>query len=168
MPYFYVYKKQAMNNIRYVLFIFSFIIVLGACSNDNDKVETNDEMSMASGIYELVELNINPPQDINDDGNTTSNVLTELPCATGTLNLRSDGNWIWTFLETSVTSITGGTFYLSCTPDTTTRSGSWNISNNQVTLFDGATNFVFTKDADRLTIIEGDDLPGFMSMVFER
>lgn len=168
MPYFYVYKKQVMNNIRYILFIFSFAIVLGACSNDDDKAETNDEMSMAVGIYELVELNINPALDINDDGNTTSNVLTELPCATGTLNLRDDGNWIWTTLEMSVTSITGGTFHLSCTSDTTTRSGSWTISNNQVTLYDGATNFNFTKDADRLTIIVGDDLPGFESMVFER
>lgn len=168
MPYFYKYKKQAMNNIRYILFLCSFIIVLGACSNDDDKAETNDELEMTAGTYLLVELNISPAQDINDDGSTTSNVLTELPCATGTLNLRNDGNWIWTTLEMSVTSITGGAFHISCTPDITSRSGSWKISNNQVTLYDGATNFIFTKDADRLTIILGDDLPGFESMVFER
>jgi len=157
-----------MKTIRYILSIFSFILVLSGCSDDDGKVVANDELTMASGIYNLVELNINPALDINDDGNTTSNVLTELPCATGALNLRDDGNWIWTTLEMSVTSITGGTFHLSCTSDTTTRSGSWTISNNQVTLYDGATNFNFTKDADRLTIIVGDDLPGFESMVFER
>ena len=157
-----------MKTIRYILSIFSFMLVLGGCSDDDGKVVSNDELMMASGIYNLVELNINPALDINNDGNTTSNVLTELPCATGTLNLRDDGNWIWTTLEMSVTSITGGTFHLSCTSDTTSRSGSWNISNNQITLFDGATNFNFTKDEDRLTIIVGDDLPGFASMVFER
>ncbi len=157
-----------MKTIRYILSIFSFMLVLGGCSDDDGKVVSNDELTMASGIYNLVELNINPALDINNDGNTTSNVLTELPCATGTLNLRDDGNWIWTTLELSVTSITGGTFRLACTSDTTTRSGSWNISNNQITLFDGATNFNFTKDADQLTIILGDDLPGFASMVFER
>jgi len=132
-----------MKTIRYILSIFSFMLVLVGCSDDDGKVVSNDELTMASGIYNLVELNINPAQDINNDGNTTSNVLTELPCATGT-------------------------FHLSCTPDTTTKSGSWNISNNQITLFDGATNFNFTKDVDRLTIIVGDDLPGFASMVFER
>jgi hypothetical protein len=157
-----------MKTIRYILSICSFILVLGGCSDDDGKVVSNDELEMTAGTYQLVELNINPAQDINNDGNTTSNVLTELPCATGTLNLRNDGNWIWTTLEMSVTSITGGTFHLSCTPDITSRSGSWNISNNQVILFDGATNFNFTKDADRLTIILGDDLPGFESMVFER
>ena len=157
-----------MKTIRYILSICSFILVLGGCSDDDGKVVSNDELEMTAGTYQLVELNINPAQDINNDGNTTSNVLTELPCATGTLNLRNDGNWIWTTLEMSVTSITGGTFHLSCTSDITSRSGSWNISNNQVILFDGATNFNFTKDADRLTIILGDDLPGFESMVFER
>lgn len=157
-----------MKTIRYILSICSFILVLVGCSDDDGKVVSNDELEMTAGTYQLVELNINPAQDINNDGNTTSNVLTELPCATGTLNLRNDGNWIWTTLEMSVTSITGGTFHLSCTPDITSRSGSWNISNNQVILFDGATNFNFTKDADRLTIILGDDLPGFESMVFER
>lgn len=157
-----------MKTIRYILSICSFILVLNGCSDDDGKVVSNDELEMTAGTYQLVELNINPAQDINNDGNTTSNVLTELPCATGTLNLRNDGNWIWTTLEMSVTSITGGTFHLSCTPDITSRSGSWNISNNQVILFDGATNFNFTKDADRLTIILGDDLPGFESMVFER
>lgn len=156
-----------MNKLRNSLLIFSIVMVLGACSNE-DAGESVDELLMASGNYGLVELNINPPQDINNDGNTTSNVLTELPCVTGNLNLRSDGNWIWTLTETSVTSITGGTFYLSCTSDTTTRSGSWTISGNQVSLYDGATNFDLTKDADRLTFIEGDDLPGFTSMVFER
>lgn len=157
-----------MKTIRYILSIFSFILVLGGCSDDDGKVDSNDELEMTAGTYQLVELNINPAQDINNDGNTTTNVLTELPCATGTLNLRNDGNWIWTTLEMSVTSITGGTFHISCTPDITNRSGSWNISNNQVNLFDGATNFSFTKDVNRLTIILGDDLPGFESMVYER
>lgn len=157
-----------MKTIRIILSICSFMLVLVGCSDDDGNVMTNDELEMTAGTYQLVELNINPAQDINDDGNTTSNVLTELPCATGTLLLRNDGNWIWTTLIVSVTSITGGTYFLSCTSDITSRTGSWTISNNQVTLYDGATNFNFTKDADRLTIILGDDLPGFESMVFER
>lgn len=157
-----------MKNIRYILSICSFIMLFGACSNDDDGGDTNDELAMASGTYSLVELNISPAVDINNDGNTTSNVVSELPCATGTLELRSDANWIWNFTEINVTSITGGTFSLTCTSSITRRSGSWNINNNQVTIYDGARNFIFTKDADQLTLTEGDDLPGFMSMVYER
>ncbi len=156
-----------MGNIRYILSVCTFIILLGACSNDDDG-DSNDELAMASGTYNLVELNINPGVDINNDGNTTSNAVSELPCATGTLELRSDGNWIWNFIEINVTSITGGTFSLTCTSSTTRRSGSWNINNNQVTIYDGARNFIFVKDADRLTLTEGNNLPGFMSMVYER
>jgi len=157
-----------MKNIGYILSVCTFIILFGACSNDDDNGGSNDEMALASGTYSLVELNISPAVDINNDGNTTSNAVSELPCATGTLELRSDGNWIWNFIEINVTSITGGTFSLTCTSSTTRRSGSWTISNNQVTIYDGARNFIFTKDADRLTLTDGDDLPGFKSMVYER
>lgn len=157
-----------MNNIRYILFIFSFIIVLGACSNDDDKGETNDEMAMASGNYNLVELNINPAQDINDDGNTTTNVLSELSCAAGTLSLKSDATWSWSFTEVNVTSITGGLFKFSCPPELSSLSGTWNVQNNQLTLFDGANTYTFTKNEDRITNTINDDLPGFNSMVYER
>lgn len=157
-----------MKNLGHLFLIGSFIFVFLACSNDDDKEGINDELAMATGTYNLVELNINPAQDINNDGNTTSNVLTELPCTTGTLVLRSDSSWTWSVIETNVTSITGGAFHFSCNSDTTTRSGSWNIDNNQVTLLDGATSFIFTKDLERLTLTDGEDLPGFKSMVYER
>ncbi len=157
-----------MKNFGYILSACAFIILFVACSNDDDKGEIIDDLAMATGTYSLVQLNINPEQDINNDGNTTSNVLTELPCTTGTLVLRGDSSWLWTVLETNVTSITGGRFVFTCNSDTTTRSGSWNINNNQVTLLDGVSSFIFIKDGDRLILNEGDDLPGFKSMVYER
>ena len=58
-----------MKTIRYILSICSFILVLNGCSDDDGKVVSNDELEMTAGTYQLVELNINPAQDINNDGN---------------------------------------------------------------------------------------------------
>ena len=157
-----------MKSIGYILSICSFIFLLGGCSDDDGEVVSNDDLTMASGIYNLVELNINPAQDINEDGNTTSNVLSELQCATGTLNLKADTTWSWSFLEVNVTSITGGLFRFTCAPETTTLAGSWMVQNGQITLFDGANSFTFTLNGDRITNTINDDLPGFISMVYER
>lgn len=156
-----------MKNLRFVYIILIALFTFSSCSND-DEPEDSSDLQMAVGVYELIELNISPAQDINNDGSSTSNVVSELPCATGTLNLRNDGNWIWTFLEINVSSITGGDFSITCTNSTTKRSGSWSISNNQVNLFDGANNYTFTKNEDQLSLSTGEVLPGFISAVYER
>jgi len=157
-----------MKSIRYILSICSFIFLLVGCSDDDGEVVSNDEMTIASGIYNLVELNIDPAQDINEDGNTTSNVLSELQCAIGTLNLKADATWSWSFLAVNVTSITGGVFRFNCAPETTVLAGSWKVQNGQISLFDGANSFTFTINEDMITYTVNDDLPGFKSIVYER
>lgn len=156
-----------MKLIKFPLTIFTCFFLIISCSNDDDP-KTNNDLEMASGTYNLVELNINPAQDINNDGNTTANILDELPCATGTLNLRNDETWTWIFTDINVSTITGGEFSILCTNSNTNRSGAWIIENNQITLFDSTNNYSFTKNEDRLTITLNEDLPGFKSMVFER
>ena len=147
------------------------VIVLMAliisCSSD-DGPAPNNEIELASGTYSLTELNINPPQDINGDENTTSNAKTELPCATGTLTLKSDATWSWTFVNIDVTAITGGLFNLSCASTNTSRAGTWQASSGQVTLFDGANNYIFARNSALLTLSFNDDLPGFRSWVYEK
>ena len=155
----------AMKKIKLLMPIFTFLIVLLSCSKD-EPTETINELDLAAGTYQLVELNINPAQDINDDGNTTTNVLSELSCASGTLTLKSDATWSWSFTEINVTSITGGLFKFSCPPELSAMSGSWKAQNSQLTLFDGANTF--TKNEDRIINTINDDLPGFQSMVYER
>lgn len=157
-----------MKSIGYILSICSFIFLLSGCSDDDGEVVSNDDLTMASGIYSLVELNIDPAQDINEDGNTTSNVLSELQCANGTLNLKADATWSWSFLGVNVTSITGGLFRFACAPETTALAGSWMVQNGQIILFDGANSFTFTINEDRITYTINDDLPGFKSIVYER
>ncbi|MGB5499648.1 MAG: hypothetical protein WBM77_12030 [Maribacter sp.] len=156
-----------MKRIKLLMPLFTFLIILLSCSDD-EPTATINELELAAGTYQLVELNINPAQDINNDGNTTTNVLSELTCASGTLTLNSDATWTWSFTEINVTSITGGLFNFSCPPELSSMTGSWQAQNDLLTLFDGANTYTFTKNEDRITNTINDDLPGFQSMVYEK
>ena len=153
--------------VRLTMSFAAFLFLLSSCSSD-DSSDPPSESELVAGTYTLVELNIDPPQDINEDGNTTSNVLSELPCATGSLTINDDATWSWTFVEVNVTTITGGLFEISCTPNTFTSSGTWQVQNNLLTLFDGVNSVFFTVGTDRLTSTTGDSLPDFRSTVYEK
>ncbi len=155
-------KKYLRIPVRYMALFF----LLSACSS-GDSPSPLSERELAMGTYTLVEININPAQDINEDGNTTSNVLTELPCATGSLTLTNDGMWTWSFVDINVTPIANGNFKISCTSNTFSSSGSWQVQNNLLTLFDGFNSALFTVSNKKLTSTTGDDLPDFKNTVYE-
>lgn len=150
--------KTLLSSVCLLLFI--------ACSSDDSPSSTDN--SAAVGAYQLTELNINPPQDINEDGTETSNVLTELNCVQGTLTLRSDDTFNISFSGVEVTTITGGLFKFFCTSDTINSSGSWTLTDNTVTTFDGSTTITYALNGDMLTNTISEDLPGFRSEVYSR
>ena len=153
--------------LRIIVHYMVLFFLLSACSS-GDSSDSPEENDLAIGTYTLVEININPPQDINKNGNTTSNVLTELPCATGSLKLNEDATWTWSFANLNVTPSINGNFKISCTSNTFTSSGSWQAQNNLLTLFDGFNSALFIVGENRLTSTTGDDLPDFKNTVYER
>jgi len=156
-----------MKKIKVLMPLVVCLIVLQACSSDdNAPVEENNDAVV--GTWNLAELNINPPQDINGDGNTTSNILTELPCATGTLTINSDGSWSSSVVNLDITSITGTLYDIRCTNTSSTASGVWQFQNSQLSLFFNTTLFLYNLSGDRLTNTTNEDLPGFMSEVYEK
>lgn len=156
-----------MKKIKVILPLLAFVFIFQACSSDdNAPVENNNDAVV--GTWSLAELNINPPQDINMDGNTTSNILTELPCATGTLIINNDGTWSSTAVNLEITTITEGLFDIRCTNTSTTASGVWQLQNSQLSLFFNTTLFLYNLSGDRLTNTTNEDLPGFMSEVYEK
>ena len=150
-----------------VLPLFAVACLLFSCSSDDNGV-TEPEPSPAIGSWQLIELNINPPQDINNDGNTTSNILAELPCATGTITISEDGTWDSNIENLSITPITGDLFIINCAGNVTRSSGTWLLQGSQLTLFRGFSNLLFTLQDDRITLSSNEDLPGFRSEVYER
>ena len=156
-----------MKKIRIVLPLLVSLFFLISCSSD-DNGGGEMEPSPAVGNWDLTALNINPPQDINNDGNTTGNILDELPCATGSITINEDGTWSSTLENLSITTITGGLFIIRCSGTTTQSTGAWLLQGNQLTLFRDFSSVLFTLDGDTLTNNSGEDLPGFQSEVYER
>ncbi len=156
-----------MKKINGVLALICATFIVFSCSSDDNGGPIDDD-SAAIGTWRLTELNINPPQDINMDGNTTSNILEELPCATGTIIIDEDGSWSSTIENLSITTITGGLFIISCSGTQTQSSGSWLLQGNQLTLFRDFSSVIFTLDSDMLTNNSNEDLPGFQSEVYQK
>ena len=156
-----------MKKIRIVLPLLTLLFFLVSCSSD-DNGGGEMEPSPALGTWNLVELNINPPQDIDMDGNTTSNILDELPCATGSIIIDEDGTWSSTIENLSITTITGGLFNIRCSGTSTQSTGNWLLQGNQLTLFRDFSSVLFTLDGDTITNNSAEDLPGFQSEVYQR
>lgn len=152
--------KITIRLFREILLLLVFVVI--SCSND-DTAET--EMSKASGTYVLTELNVNPAQDIDDDGTASTNLLNELACISGTLSLGSNGTYALNLTGVEVTSITNGRFFISCGPARNSVS-NWNIQNGSVTLFADVTTTPYTLVGDELTRTLDEDLPGIRSVVY--
>ncbi|MFS4448265.1 hypothetical protein ACKWCA_16455 [Maribacter sp. 2307UL18-2] len=146
-----------------VLLVFGTLALL-SCSDDDGPV-TENEIAMASGTYILTELNVNPAQDIDGDGTASTNLLDELSCISGALNLRSNGTYSLNLTGIEVTSITGGQFFIDC-GEARNSDSNWNIQNGLVTLFADVTTTPYSLVGEELTRTLGEDLPGIQSVVY--
>ncbi|WP_435625661.1 hypothetical protein [Flagellimonas sp.] len=118
------------------------------------------------GLWDLVAVNVNPPQDINMDGTASTNLMDELECISGSLLI--DSNLVWTYEQSiiSVSTITGDLFSADCN-GTITGTGNW---------FSDETGITFTGNDEVLTELRisgdqlinevGEDLPGIQSFVY--
>ena len=154
------------KNVR-VLPLLVCVFLLISCSSD-DNGDSEPDNSAAVGTWTLIELNINPPQDIDMDGNSTSNILDELPCATGSIIINADGTWSSTIENLAINPVTGDLFFIDCAGNSTQSSGSWLLQGSQLSLFRSFSTLLFTLQGDTITLNSGEDLPGFLSEVYER
>lgn len=145
-----------------------FAVFLTACgSDDSGTPETNLNLAVI-GEWELVEVNISSSQDIDQDGSSSTNLLDEVDCITGTLTLNSDLTWSLTQSGISITAITNDQFFAQCNSNIT-GSGTWVGSSTQVT-FSGSSvlGTLQINSDDRLTNNVGEDLPGIRGYVYRR
>ncbi len=160
-------KLRGMKHLPIGLRNAFLCFMLACCSKDNPSDNTPIN-SPVTGTWELTALIINPAQDIDNDGTTTTNILSELDCVTGTLTIKSDATWSSDFSGVNVTGITSGLFIISCSNNAQINSGTWQLKSNQLTLFRETTSTFFMLDGTTLTNTVGEDLPGFRSEVYEK
>jgi hypothetical protein len=152
--------------IRSILLLLAASVLLLSCGSD-DSGDTS-EPAPVIGSWDLIELNISPAQDVDQDGTPNGNLLDELNCVSGTLTINEVGTWSLNLNGVTVTSITGGLFDISCNPAPSFNSGTWAFQNNRLTLFQGDSPIVLTFNNDRLTNLVGETLPEFFSEVYQK
>ncbi len=142
------------------------LLLIAACSSD-DNASTTSTPDEATGIYTLAAVNVSPAQDVNEDGSSSTNLLEEMSCLSGTLTLNADASWRLTLVRLNVTSITGGQFFIECS-DSDSSSGTWTNSNGQISLNGSFEPTVYLLSSNTLTRQLSEELPGFQSIVFEK
>lgn len=153
--------------IQKILSLLCAVLLVACGSDDSGTPETNLNLAVI-GQWELVEVNISSSQDIDQDGSSSTNLLDEVDCITGTLTLNSDLTWSLSQSGISITEITNDQFFAQCN-STVTGSGAWTGSSTQVT-FSGSSvlGTLQINSDDRLTNSIGEDLPGIRSYVYRR
>ncbi len=155
-----------MRSLKPTLVLIVLTLFLASCSSDDGPSQI-DESAKVIGTYTLSAVNVSPAQDINDDGTTSTNLLDETTCITGTLTINADTSWNLNVIRINVTSITGGLFFIDC-GDADTSKGTWTFSNNQLNLNGSFEPTIYSLSGDTLTRQIGDDLPGFQSVAFTK
>lgn len=140
-----------------------------SCSTDQEDDNTIDQeqLDALTGTYNLIAYQVSPAQDLNGDGTTSENLLDEINCITGTLTLNNDFGWSMSFANPLITEITNDTFAVSCSPASNS-SGSWSFLNDEVVLLVLGEPVSYQLDGDTLTQTNGENLPGFRSVVFQK
>ncbi|MET1260136.1 hypothetical protein ABV409_12365 [Flagellimonas sp. DF-77] len=157
-----------LRTLKFAVLLSLVAFVQFACSSDDGggQEEVNQGAALA-GNWALAEVNVSEPIDVNDDQNTSSNLLTEVPCLTGTLTLTPDFTYqLSEVLPQLISPITNDLYNVSCS-DVFTRSGSWSFSGTTLTL-SGTTTIRFQLEGDDLVITVGEVLPGIDSIVYRR
>lgn len=131
------------------------IILVFVCSSDNNELqEVNDKAEAYFGTWVLVESNINPSLDANNDGTTSRNLLDKLECLTGTIVLNDNFKFTSTSLEPT---ITGDLYIVSCSSPTADL-GLGAFVDDAIVL-EGNQDIVFEVYRNRMTFTGGLDLP---------
>ncbi|QLG46220.1 hypothetical protein [Costertonia aggregata] len=153
--------------IEYYL-ILTLTLLCVSCSSDSEDDEPQNNTAQFVGTWNLVEYNISPPQDIDQNGIFFSNLLLELDCLNGTIVFNPDLTWTSTTTGINSSSITNGLFIINCTTNATVRNGNWTPTSATSINITGDITSTMSLSNGVLTLNNGEDLPSFQSIVYEK
>lgn len=156
-----------MPYAKNIFLLASVLILVLSCSSDDVADNSTNVSPEATGTYSLTALNVSTVQDVNEDGNSSTNLVDEMNCLTGTLSINNDTSWSLNVIRINVTSITGGDFFIAC-GDADNNQGTWTFANGQISLHGGSDTAIYLLSNGILTRQINEDLPGFQSAVFTK
>jgi len=113
-----ILNPKKLNLMKFFCFLPLILLILSSCSSDSDSPSENG--FDYTGIWDLTELQMIIAQDINGDGQSSTNLVTELDCFWSNLNFNADGTY-----ESS-----GMSFHMQLTSDTTVDITCTNVTEN--------------------------------------
>lgn len=153
-----------MRKLNFLLLL-GIPILIASCSTDNGEGIGNGT-PVVVGVYNLTEVNINVAQDPNEDSMFSTNMVEELSCMNGSLNIRVDNTWNMTLTAQNITTVTGDFYPVFC-GESRNYSGNWTFQNNQLNL--NSTFFApFVYNDAVLVENVNEKLPGILNRKFER
>ncbi|MDO6470573.1 hypothetical protein [Maribacter sp. 1_MG-2023] len=151
-----------MKKYTYSLFT-CLVLLFVSCSSDDD-TSTTDDSALVIGTYSLTEINVNIAQDVDEDGTASNNMLDELDCLSGRLEINADGTWDLDLVALDITSVTGDFYAIRC-GRTDNFTGKWTFQSSVLDL--NATNFsTMVLNSSVLTEGVNEDLPGVLNRKF--
>ncbi|MEC8830881.1 MAG: hypothetical protein VX772_00835, partial [Bacteroidota bacterium] len=134
-----------------------------------DNEENGNGFSSAElvGTWDLIAVNVSTAVDLDGDGTTSTNLMDEEDCITGTIVLRDDTTYQFEQTVFNITTITNNQYVVQCS-GMSQATGAWASDGLQV-VFQGST-LLGTLELKNNTVVknEGEELPGVASFVYER
>jgi hypothetical protein len=155
-----------MKKFGNILLLLLPLICVISCSDDdgNDGGFSSAELV---GTWELVEVNVSSPIDLDGDGSSSNNLLDEENCIAGTITLRDDSTYQFEESNFILTPITNNLYVASCN-GSNLATGVW-ASNGSEVAFQGSTVLgTLQLSNNRIIKTVGEDLPGISSFIYER
>lgn len=151
---------------KYTYSLFTCLVLLFiSCSSDDDAI-TIDDSALVIGTYNLTEINVNIAQDVDEDGTSSNNMLDELDCLSGALEIKADGTWSLDLVRLDITSVTGDFYAIRC-GRTNNFTGKWTFQSSVLDL--KATNFnTMVLNSSVLTEGVNEDLPSVLNRKFTK
>jgi len=153
--------------INHLLFGLLVLFIVSCSDDDGDGGGESTGVEFA-GSWQLTAINVSSPIDIDNDGTTSTNLLDEADCLTGSLLLNSDFTWTLSTVDVELlTAITGNLYAITCS-DIQNTSGNWGVQAGQLFLVSGTSRPFTISGTNQLTELLENDLPGIQSVVFTR
>lgn len=151
-------------------FTITLLAVTVSCSSDDDSSGGGGEGNLV-GTWFLVEYTLDQPQDINFDGNESTDVLAQVPCFDAEINFMANGNYSAGTDEIDFDiDIINEEAVITCS-DLMISTGTWELNGDELTTtIEGETDtetISFMGD-NRFSFGFSDPLFGNTTFVFER
>ncbi|WP_228237265.1 hypothetical protein [Allomuricauda sp. M10] len=152
-----------MKNIK-TSFLFALSIAFLLSCSDDDGGSTSADADLI-GTYDLQEVNLSGAVDVDGDGSSSTNLMDEADCISGTLIIRDNMTWQFEQTNFTVTNITNNQVHVDCS-GSSLGTGAWASDGVQIAFQGSSLLGTLQISTNRIIKVEGDVLPGVQSYVY--